>query len=201
MEEKMLIKRILFLVLIICILMLASCASFTKKSYMKDTASFNPEPNGMWTRPTEIGYEIIGDVEGEAEVMRVMGFVASGEAPSAKITESGTTNIMFFPLLTIRRKFDKSRLTPLERFAAYNAMKSVNADGIYITMAVTEKRGFLPFYSYRKAYVRGKALRIVDLGIVDQERVDKYRYLKILPQDVFAPIGVSESQNVIPTLE
>ena len=155
-------KKIIVLLLVAAtaIVMMSCSTTYDKNVAMREEAAFSAETHGMWSRPTEVGYEIIGDVEGTAEYSLLFGFIPLGDSPAVDFTIflGGSAN------------------NPGAKFAAYDACKTVGADGIYITSVYTESKTN-PFLSTETVTVKGKALKLVDLGTVDQERADTARFL------------------------
>ena len=168
-------KLVVILIFMTTIFVLASCTTtYDKDMMMSDAASFSASPHYMWTRPTEIAYEIIGDVEGTAEYSLLFGFIPLGDAPKLEFNLFG----------------NQATNNPGVKLAAYDACKTVGADGIYIISVYTEsKQGF--FVDSELVTVTGKALKLVDLGTVDQKRADTIAYLNALngnfKQDNLAP--------------
>lgn len=154
-------KLIILTLLVVVALSVTSCATtYDKKAFMKGEAAFSAEPNSMWARPTEIGYEIVGDVEGTAEFSKLFGYIPLGDSPAA----AGLTGI-----------FGTGADNVGARCAAYDALKTIGADGIYITSIYTTTTSGI--VTKETVTVKGKALKLVDLGTVDQERADAVRYL------------------------
>jgi hypothetical protein len=140
--------------------MATACMS-KKQTVMSDMATLNAEEHAMWSRPLEMGYEVIGDVQGEATMTKVLGFGSAGG--------SGITS-----MFGANQSSDKG-FNAVVANAAYNAVLEAGADAIYVTRHEVEKTGFLMFYTRRDAKVFGKALRLVDYGTVDINRSDDYR--------------------------
>lgn len=158
-------KLVILLLLIVVAFAVTSCSTtYDKNLYMSEAASLTTEDHSMWTRPIEVGYEIIGDVEGTAEYSMLFGFIPMGDAPAVDFNLFG-----FFG--------NQAAINPGVKFASYDACKTIGADGIYITSVYTESSKN-PFTTTEKVTVKGKALKLVDLGTVDQERVDTVRYLR-----------------------
>ena len=141
--------------------LLASGCMSKKQMTMSDMATLKAEDHAMWSRPLEMGYEVIGDVQGEASMKKILGF---GDAGGRSLTA------MFGAQQTTDRGFDT-----VVANAAYNAVVEAGADAIYVTRYEVEKTGFLMFYTRRDAKVFGKALRLVDYGTVDKDRAYQIR--------------------------
>lgn len=156
-------KMVLVLLVAAAAVAMMSCSTtYDKNVSMRGEASFAAESHGMWSRPTEVGYEIMGDVEGTAEYSLLFGFIPLGDSPAVDFSISGLLG--------------GSTNNPGVKFAAYDACKTIGADGIYITSVYTESK-VNPFISTDKVTVKGKAIKLVDLGTVDQQRADTVRYL------------------------
>ena len=158
-------KKIIILTLLLALaLIVTSCSTtYDKNLYMSDAAALSTEGHSMWTRPIEVGYDIMGDVEGTAEYSMLFGFIPLGDAPAVDFNLFG-----FFG--------NQAAINPGVKFASYDACKTIGADGIYITSVYTESSKN-PFTTTEKVTVKGKALKLVDLGTVDQERIDTVRFL------------------------
>lgn len=153
-------KPIILMLLVIVAFAVTSCSTtYDKNISMKGDASLKTESNVMWARPTEMGYEIMGDVEGTAEFSKLFGFIPLGDSPATGLTGifgTGSDNVGV-------------------RYAAYDALKTIGADGIYITATYTAvTQGIV---TTEKVTIKGKALKLVDLGVVDEKRADTVRYL------------------------
>lgn len=129
---------------------------------MSDVASMASEPHRTWSRPVELGYEVIGDVQGEATAQSVLGIRIGAE--------TGGVGIGILGAITGEQQVD-----PIVQSASYNAVVSAGADAIYITRWEIRKTGLPPLFQTKTAEVHGKALRLLDYGPVDQERNDTYR--------------------------
>ncbi|HAK44500.1 MAG TPA: hypothetical protein DCO79_01075 [Spirochaeta sp.] len=154
-------KIVILMLLAMIVFSITSCTTtYDKKILISDEGKMTAESVGMWTRPTEIAYEIMGDVEGTAEYSMLFGFFPLGDAPKLEFSIFG----------------NRASSSPGVKLASYDACKTIGADGIYITSIYTEsKQGFL--VNSELVTVTGKALKLVDLGTVDQERIDTVRYL------------------------
>lgn len=145
---------------------LTGCA--TKQNFvMSDTAVLRSESHQMWTRPIEVGYEIVGDVEGSASAETILGFRvgAGGGSP--------LSSTLLFGLLG---GGGGGAGNAVVGNAAYEAVTGAGADAIYITRYTETRTGFLIFYKRREATVYGKALRLVDYGVVPMDRADRARF-------------------------
>lgn len=156
-------KAIVFLLIAVTAFATMSCSTtYDKNVSMRGEASFSAEEQALWSRPSEVGYEIMGDVEGTAEYSLLFGAIPLGDAPAVDFSISGLLG--------------GNTNNPGVKFAAYDACKTIGADGIYITSVYTESKNGL-FVDTESVTVKGKALKLVDLGTVDQERADTVRFL------------------------
>jgi hypothetical protein len=109
-----------------------------------------------------VGYEMLGDVEATVEYSKLFGIFALSDTPaSADITGifgSGVNDVA-------------------SQCAAYDAMETVGADGIYVTSLYSTKTNSV-FVTKETVTIKGKALKLVDLGTVDEERADTLRFLR-----------------------
>ncbi len=153
-------KLLILIILSAGLFLIISCSTtYDKNISMRGDATLVTEANVMWSRPTEVGYEIIGDVEGTAEFSKLFGIIPLGDSPAADLTGIFGTGS------------DNAGV----RYAAYDAIKSIGADGIYITStyyAITQG-----IVTTEKVTIKGKALKLIDLGAVDKQRADTVRYL------------------------
>lgn len=160
-------SRILFVTIMVCAFLLSGCSFVNMNPYLQNGASLNPESMKIWARPMEYGLEDLGDVDARAYCVYLFGFWAiAGDTVSIKIPFLGK---------------DKADVGKLGMVAAARAIdRKPGANGIYVLR--TEESG-LNFFLFKKKniVVRGKALKIKDLGIVTEERADRIRALGVLP--------------------
>ncbi len=168
-------KLIIFALLAVIVLGMSACTTYDKKPLMKDDIALSTETNSMWARPSEVAYEIIGDVEGTVEYSKLFGYLPLGDTPATSIASI----------------FGTASNDVGARCAAYDAMKTVGADGIYVTSIYSSSTNNIILIK-ETVTVRGKALKLVDLGTVDQERADTVRYLKAA--------GGLDKTNIAPNL-
>ncbi len=144
-----------------------------QRSYIDPTASMNPEPAAMWSRPQEVGYTLGERIQGEASVSCLFVFICwgaeDGGIASAISGLIGTFNGQAAPA------------DPLVRAAAAGAVLSAptETDGIFVLNHETDSFNIF-IYSRRSARVIGKAVRLHPIGEVSQERADKVRNLKAM---------------------
>lgn len=169
-------------VLLLAIAVSSGCTSYDHNVKAMEDARLRSEPMNTWTRPMEITYEFVGDVEGSSTFQRTLG-ITSGEAPRRSV---GGAASMLIGAITQGQSAD-----PSVNMAALNALRETGADGIYVTQVevVTTNVGFL-FYT-QTTTVRGKAIQIVELGPVSEERADNLRYLRQLPAGTALPTSGS----------
>ena len=172
-------KIVVLLLLVMVVFSTTSCiTTYDKKMLMSGDAKLSAETLTTWARPTELAYEIIGDIEGTAEYSLLFGVIPLGDAPKIDFNIFG----------------NQASNSPGVKLAAYDACKTVGADGIYVTAIYTESKQGL-FVNSELVTINGKALKLVDLGTVDQERADTVRYLNAaggLNQENLAP-NIGES--------
>ena len=82
---------------------------------MSDVASMASEPHRTWSRPVELGYEVIGDVQGDATSRSILGIRIGAE----------TAGINILGAITGEQQID-----PIVQSASYNAVVSAGADAI-----------------------------------------------------------------------
>ena len=176
------LKKSLSLVLVAAFMVVtaAACSTVDRSPQAMDNARMQNEAMTSWTRPVEISYEFVGDVEGTSDFTRVFG-ITTGEAPrgGGRLAEIST-------LLLGAISGDQAN-APYVNLAASNAISGIDADGIYVTHIEVTTTGLGHLFYTQTTRVKGKAIRIVDLGIVDQDRADNLRYLQALPTGVTLP--------------
>jgi len=121
-----------------------------------------PEAMHVWSRPIEIGFQVSGIIEGKAD-NKSMDVISAEEAAGMKLN-----------LFSKNASVNVEKLSPVARLAAFNAIKTSNADGMIITMLKEEKRG-----GTKTAWVKGIALKLVIYDEVSVERSDAFRYCQL----------------------
>ncbi len=163
------------LLVVLALGMIAGCTTMDRRATPVAEAGFAPERLTTWTRPVEITFEFGEDVVGSASYTVVLGVFKSGEVP----TSAGgllSASTMLLGVITGAQAEDPQIAT-----AAFKAVQSVGADGLFVTSVEIEENSFLWFYKSRTITVRGKAMTLVDLGQVSEDRADNARYLRLLP--------------------
>lgn len=139
--------------------MSAGCSTSMKEAHLSKTGSLGAESMAVLCRPLEFGVETIGDATGEAYYKKFLWFTLEGDRPDISIPTPG---------LTINDS--------LEKLACYRAAKSKNGDAFY--KITSEKDGISILwciYRERHITVTGKALKLKDLGPLDEKRSDELR--------------------------
>lgn len=162
-------KHILLGVLFILIIASLTSCGMIENTYIKDNGALKADAQKIWTRPFEYGIEPIGETLGFSSQTMIMGFTIAGDKPAAKYDLSPMTLINPMTLASSVKDVGQ-----LEQIAIGKAVDGAKADGIYITRLSTDMKGLWPFYIKRSALVKGKALKLKELGIVEQERNDNY---------------------------
>lgn len=152
------------LLALICLPGLSACESTKARANATDRAALSGEAHSILTRPLEYGIEQVGDAQGEASSTTILGFFQTGD-------ESGGAS----GLLSI---FGAGSGDPLENTAAFRAATSVGGDAFYLLTSVETESGVPGIYSTRTIRVTGKALKILHLGPMDQQRTDRLRALQ-----------------------
>lgn len=148
---------------------LTGCTSIGRNPHIRENGSLDPEPVTIWSRPAEFGVQIIGDISGTAFTTRLFGFTVGGDSVQ-----------MANPYALLR---EGDTLGPLERVAAAHAIDSQpGADGIYVIQTSSSSTNIAWIYTNKSVTVRGKALKLEDLGYVSEERADRARALESLSQ-------------------
>lgn len=159
----------------------SACATNSRHTGLVNETSLVAESHTMWTRPTEVGYKMGGEISSSATANRVLGFnVGESKPPGVDVAA------VLGPLLGGK---GETSLSPVAAFAAYKAVTESRAEGIYITRIETEGSGFLFFYNTQTVTVYGRALTLENLGPIDQERADRWRYRRYSPNLVIVKDG------------
>jgi len=155
-------RGIKYLSIFLLLISVAGCTTMLKEPYFMGTANYQPESQKLWTRPTEVSYTFGNDIMGTAMAGYIFGVVTEGEAP---------------PSVSVQGLVGSA--DPLVKLAAWNAINSSKADGIYVTQITLQKSGIWPFIYKKEASVKGKALILKNMGEVDQKRYDNERIMWI----------------------
>ena len=140
---------------------LCSCSSVATMSVSRETR-LAPEAMHVWSRPIEIGFQVSGIIEGKAD-NKSMDVVSAEEAAGMKLN-----------LFSKNASVDVEKLSPVAKLAAFNAIKTSNADGMIITMLKEENKS-----GAKTAWVKGIALKLVIYDEVSVERSDAFRYCQL----------------------
>ena len=146
------------------------CATNSRRIKLQEEAALVAENQGLWTRPSEVGFKLGDEITGTAVSTRVLGFNV-GEAKNAR-------NILNFGVID----GTGARLSSTGQFAAYKAVTDAKAEGIYVTRVQVESKGVLVFWTTETVTVYGRALTLTDYGPVDQERADEWRFREYGPK-------------------
>ena len=142
--------------------MLCSCASQISTMSVSKEAKLAPEAMHVWSRPIEIGFQVSGIIEGKADD-RSMDVISAEEAAGMKLN-----------LFSKNASVDVEKLSPVAKLAAFNAIKTSNADGMIITMLKEENKS-----GAKTAWVKGIALKLVIYDEVSVERSHAFRYCQL----------------------
>ncbi len=156
----------------------AGCANNARKVNLANQASLAVEAHGMWTRPTEVGYAMGGEISATAEARRILGF---------NVGESKPGGVSVAAILSPLTGGDG--LGAVESFAAYKAVTEARAEGIYVTRIETDRNGFLFFFNRQTVTIYGRALTLEDYGPVEEARADRWRYRNYQPEAVVVKEG------------
>jgi len=134
--------------------------------------SLNTPPTQMDT--AKIDYDVIGDVQGEATIYRILGIPTnlflSHDTPGIMVSdmdvviqlENGNVKSRPSGLFSwLSRLYFRKQFTAVEREALYDALqKNPNTDGLIAVRTVNyEKRNFM-IYQYYTASVKARAIKI-----------------------------------------
>jgi hypothetical protein len=158
--------RILLVLTVVCAFLLSGCSFINMEPRLQSEAKLAPDAMGIWGRPAEYGVEELGDVEGRASCVYLFMFW-----PIAGDTVSLDIPVISTPAVALDR---------LGMVAAAHAIdRKPGADGLYISRTAKSGQYFLIF-SRKEVSVKGKALKLKNLGVISEERADRIRALRAL---------------------
>jgi hypothetical protein len=164
------------------LLVLAGCANNGRHVGLKNKAAMAAEAHGLWTRPTEVGFKMGGEITGTATSNRVLGFNVGEAKPNVSLPVPGI----------LGGAGGRISLDPVEEFAAYKAVEDAKAEGIYLTRVEEESNGFLFFYRTRTVTVYGRALTLENYGPISEKRADQWRFRGAMPEVVVVKEGKAD---------
>lgn len=154
---------------------LPGCAFSDNIAHLSSPAALGPEPAQIWSRPAELGVDVLWDenLQGEAFTTKLLGFTIAGDDADISVIQATPFAIFFKP------DFDDSALA---RIAVAHAVdQSATSQGMYVLR--TERKGINLFlYSNERVKVAGKGVKLDDLGPVSVERSDRYHQILALPR-------------------
>lgn len=160
------------------------CASNSRQLGLSNTATMSSESHDLWTRPNEIGFEMGPEISARASAQRVFGFNVGESKPGMDVFA------FVGPLLGGGRTVSD----PVALHAAYKAVEEANADGIYVTRIATEGTNVFFLWTSKNVTVYGRALRLRDLGMVDEARADDWRFRQFGPDTVIIKDPATDSE-------
>lgn len=163
-------------------LLSGACANNSRHIGLQNGTSLSAERHGMWTRPSEVGFKMGGEIGASATASRVLGFNVGESKPATSVAA------VLGPL-TGARKLDNNA-----GFAAYKAVQDNGAEGIYVTRIERESSGFLFFYRKQTVTVYGRALTLADYGPITEKRADQWRFRNTGPDLVVVKEGDAQVQ-------
>lgn len=140
----------------VAISMVSGCSSMMKKSHLTADGSLSSEAMTITARPREFGLEMIGDAEGSAATEKFLFFTIGGD-------KAGDVSMPVYG--------NKSK-SGLETLACYRAARSQDGDAFYSVSTEWDKQNVLGIYRKYSVKVKGKVLRLSDLGDLSEERAD-----------------------------
>ena len=158
MKKLFIITLLVFAAILVC-----SCHTVSTVSVSKE-GRLAPEGMRIWSRPIEIGFQVSGTIEGNAD-NKTYKSVESYIAKNSKLN---------FYLFSKNSAIDVDKLSPLAKLAAFNAIKNANVDGMLVTMVKETKDG-----GKETAWVKGIGLKLVIYDEVSAERSDAFRYCQV----------------------
>lgn len=147
----------------------AGCATNNAEAYMRDRARLAAENNNVWSRPTEVGFDIEpNDIQGQARTTTILWFIHIGAEGGSGFLDTIFGAVKGVPVddaVTMTAAADAVATTP-------------GADGIYITQRMETGVSFGGLFDTRSVTVKGKPTKLKLLGEVDRERADRDRAIR-----------------------
>lgn len=146
---------------VVCVLgvamsLVSGCSSLMGKNNLTSNGSLSSESMSITARPREFGLQMIGDCEGVATTEKFLFFTIKGDkAPNLRMPVYG----------------NKSK-GALETLACYRAAKSNGGDAFYSITTEWNKENVLFIYRKYRVKVKGKSLKLTDLGDLSEKRAD-----------------------------
>ena len=123
----------------------AGCATNNAEAYMRDRARLAAEGNAIWSRPTEVGFDIEPqDIEGQARTTTILWFIHIGASGGSSFLDSIVGAVKGVPL------DDAVTMTA----AAEAVSHAQGMDGIYITQRIENGFSFGGLFDTRSVIVR-----------------------------------------------
>jgi hypothetical protein len=139
------------------------CTKIHKDNKLEAIANLRAEGHEMWTRPTEVGFNVGKTIRASATTSKIFMLIPSaGDPIEQKIS---------LPM------FGGGGLSPVAKFAAARAVEEAKADGIYVLKVETTKKIVFPIWT-TEATITGKALQFKSIGTVNEGRADTDRFGK-----------------------
>ena len=138
------------------------CRSIAKKDMVVGASKLSAETQQVWHRPNEVTYEFLDYCEAASSTSRFLGIwprTAGDPVPGG---------------LTLPTFGATAGLGANGKWAVARAVDGKSADGMYILRIEDEKNVVFPIWTTRTK-VRGKCLRLKDLGMLNSERADQNR--------------------------
>ena len=192
MKQRLLKGLVTVVTVALVLATVAGCTTMDRRATPVAEAGFAPERLTTWSRPVEISFEFGEDVVGTASYTVVLGIFKSGEVPTSVGGLLSASTMLLGAISGDQAK------DPQIGTAAFKAVQSVDADGLFVTAVEIEEDTFLWLYKKRTITVRGKAMTLVDLGQVSEERADNARYLQLLPSGGIALPETMTSDSWLP---
>ena len=188
---------------IVFLLFLASCAQYeTTRTVKPNSAStharLSAEPSEIWTRPLEVGFQVMGKpIDGRAESI-VGDEILGTDEPNVK-------NFNLFASAKNPKLI--AEFSPMLKKAALNAMKENDADGLYITMSeeiievIEDKKDEEVKKIKRYAQVRGIPLKMVVYDEISYEKSRTHKFCnQFCAEKENCPMACVFPQNELETL-
>jgi len=158
------------------------CLNNARRVGLTEATSMTAEDHRLWTRPTEVGYEMGGEIAGTATSRKILFIFNIGES------KPPTTDV-----LAVVGGGGGAGLGSVGSFAAYKAVSEAQVEGIYVTRLESDSTtGFLGLWSSTTVTLYGRALKLKSYGPISEDRADQWRFRNNMPNVVVVKEGSAD---------
>ena len=168
-------KKLLGLVTLL--VLLSGCTFMGNKANLSKNGGMSTKPLQIISRENEYALEDAGEITGESYNEKLLFFF----------------NVAGDPTRTTVPIFGNKISNPVEKMACYKAVEENGMDAIYVISIEREVSNFI-FFKKEKVKVRGRGLKMKNLGMVDLERSDKLKIIENMSKKdgmkIFNPLSI-----------